>query len=87
MRHLCKVESKEQQTGDLCSALHPKVNGVRLGTQTTVVGGNPAKVIKKRFTDETIAILEELAWWNWSVEKITQNITAIMSSDIEALRN
>lgn len=53
----------------------------------TVVGGNPAKVIKKRFTDETIAILEELAWWNWSVEKITQNITAIMSSDIEALRN
>lgn len=87
MRHLCKVESKEQQTGDLCSALHPKVNGVRLGAQTTVVGGNPAKVIKKRFTDETIAILEELAWWNWSVEKITQNITAIMSSDIEALRN
>lgn len=53
----------------------------------TVVGGNPAKVIKKRFTDETIAILEELSWWNWSVEKITQNITAIMSSDIEALRN
>lgn len=52
-----------------------------------VVGGNPAKIIKKRFTDETIAILEELAWWNWPVEKITQNITAIMSSDIEALRN
>ncbi|EHJ4094688.1 Vat family streptogramin A O-acetyltransferase [Escherichia fergusonii] len=51
-----------------------------------VVGGNPAKVIKKRFTDETIATLEELAWWNWPVAKITQNITAIMSSDIEALK-
>ncbi|EIR5212424.1 Vat family streptogramin A O-acetyltransferase [Salmonella enterica] len=52
-----------------------------------IVGGNPAKVIKKRFTDETIATLEKLAWWNWPVEKITQNITAIMSSDIEALCN
>ncbi|EME8397857.1 Vat family streptogramin A O-acetyltransferase [Salmonella enterica] len=52
-----------------------------------IVGGNPAKVIKKRSTDETIATLEKLAWWNWPVEKITQNITAIMSSDIEALCN
>lgn len=53
----------------------------------TVVGGNPAKVIKKRFTDEIIAALEKLAWWNWPVEKITQNITAIMSNDIDALLN
>lgn len=52
-----------------------------------VVGGNPAKVIKKRFTDETIAALEKLAWWNWPVEKITQNITAIMSNDIDVLLN
>ncbi|XKM14468.1 Vat family streptogramin A O-acetyltransferase [Orbaceae bacterium ac157xtp] len=53
----------------------------------TVVGGNPAKVIKKRFTDETIAILEELAWWEWPIEKITKNLTKIMSNDIEALRD
>ena len=52
-----------------------------------VVGGNPAKVIKKRFTDETIAELEKLAWWNWPVEKITQNITAIVSNDIDVLLN
>ncbi len=52
-----------------------------------VVGGNPAKVIKKRFTDETIAILEKLAWWDWPVEKITQNLTAIMSSNLEALHD
>lgn len=50
-----------------------------------IVGGNPAKVIKMRFPDETIATLEKLAWWDWSVEKITQNLTAIMSSDVEAL--
>ncbi|NIG22161.1 Vat family streptogramin A O-acetyltransferase [Pantoea sp. Al-1710] len=53
----------------------------------TIVGGNPAKIIKKRFPDETIATLEKLAWWNWPVEKITKNITAIMSDDIEKLRN
>lgn len=52
-----------------------------------VVGGNPAKVIKKRFTDETIASLEKLAWWDWSIEKITQNLTAIMSSNLEALHD
>ncbi|OVZ89740.1 chloramphenicol acetyltransferase [Yersinia frederiksenii] len=52
-----------------------------------VVGGNPAKVIKKRFTDETIASLEKLAWWDWPVEKITQNLTAIMSSNLEALHD
>lgn len=49
----------------------------------TIVGGNPAKIIKKRFPEETIATLEKLAWWNWPVEKITKNITAIMSNDIE----
>lgn len=53
----------------------------------TIVGGNPAKIIKKRFPEETIATLEKLAWWNWPVEKITKNITAIMSNDIEKLRN
>ncbi|MBK0099651.1 Vat family streptogramin A O-acetyltransferase [Erwinia sp. S63] len=53
----------------------------------TIVGGNPAKIIKKRFPDETIATLEKLAWWNWPVEKITKNITAIMSNDIEKLRS
>ncbi|WP_145506863.1 Vat family streptogramin A O-acetyltransferase [Yersinia alsatica] len=52
-----------------------------------VVGGNPANVIKKRFTDETIEMLEKLAWWDWPVEKITQNLTAIMSSNLEALHD
>ena len=50
-----------------------------------VVGGNPAKVIKKRFPDETIEALENLAWWDWPVDKITQNLSVIMSNDLEAL--
>ncbi|WP_157981048.1 DapH/DapD/GlmU-related protein [Pseudidiomarina insulisalsae] len=39
----------------------------------TIVVGAPAKAIKKRFSDEIIAALLELQWWNWPVEKIKQH--------------
>ncbi|MFT4269924.1 MAG: Vat family streptogramin A O-acetyltransferase [Pantoea sp.] len=52
-----------------------------------IVGGNPAKVIKQRFSDETIAALQKLAWWDWPVEKITENLHTIMSHNIEAFRD
>lgn len=51
----------------------------------TIVGGNPAKVIRKRFSDETIERLLKIQWWNWPIEKITQNIDAFLKSDIEQL--
>ena len=35
----------------------------------TIVGGNPAKVIKKRFSEERIEQLLEMAWWNWELKK------------------
>lgn len=38
-----------------------------------IVGGVPAKVIKYRFDDETIKILQEIKWWDWSPEDIKQN--------------
>ena len=40
----------------------------------TIVGGNPAKEIKKRFSDEKIRELLALKWWDWSMEKITENL-------------
>lgn len=52
----------------------------------TIVGGNPAKVIKKRFSDDVIAKLEQLAWWDWPVEQITQHLSVLTSNDINALR-
>lgn len=52
----------------------------------TIVGGNPAKIIRKRFSAEIIQTLLEIAWWDWSVEKITKNLEKIISCDIEALR-
>ncbi|MFV8867434.1 Vat family streptogramin A O-acetyltransferase [Serratia fonticola] len=52
----------------------------------TVVGGNPAKVIKTRFSDEIVFELEKLAWWDWPIEKITKHLAAIMSNNINTLR-
>lgn len=52
----------------------------------TIVGGNPAKVIKKRFSDDVIAKLEQLAWWDWPVEQITQHLSVLTSNNINALR-
>ena len=51
-----------------------------------VVGGNPAKILKSRFPPETIDALEQIAWWNWPVEKITRHLKAIVSADLAALQ-
>lgn len=51
----------------------------------TIVGGNPATLIKQRFEPEAVARLNEVAWWDWPVEKITQHLALIVSGDIEAL--
>jgi len=53
----------------------------------TIVGGNPAKLIRQRFSDEAIQALLEVAWWNWDIEKITRNLEKIVAADIEALIN
>ncbi|MDP5093852.1 MAG: CatB-related O-acetyltransferase [Polaribacter sp.] len=50
-----------------------------------IVGGNPAKEIKMRFSDETISALLNLKWWDWSIEKITQNVQHLTSKEIEKL--
>lgn len=52
----------------------------------SIVGGNPAKLIRKRFDDSTIDLLLRLSWWNWDVEKITQNLNHITSCDIKELK-
>ena len=44
------------------------------------------KPIRKRFDDETIVELLRLKWWDWSEEKIAQNIQAIKSGQVEQLR-
>ncbi len=53
-----------------------------------IVGGNPAKVIKKRFSDEIIELLLELQWWNWDEKKIFENLEALVgASDIDTIKS
>lgn len=51
----------------------------------TIVGGVPAKPIRKRFDEQTIEKLEKIGWWDWSEEQIRQNIGAIQAGDVDAL--
>jgi virginiamycin A acetyltransferase len=51
----------------------------------TIVGGNPAQVIRQRFSDSEISELLAIRWWDWSIEKISRNIHLIMEGDINAL--
>jgi len=51
----------------------------------TILGGNPAKEIRKRFPDDVICKLLEIKWWNWKYEKITRSIDAIVGADIQKL--
>lgn len=50
-----------------------------------IVGGVPAKPIRKRFSDGVIQRLLALKWWDWPVERIAANIEAIQSGDIQGL--
>lgn len=52
----------------------------------TIVGGIPAKPIRKRFPEEIITELLKIEWWNWPEEKIAKNIEAIQSGHIEQLK-
>lgn len=51
----------------------------------TIVGGVPAKPIRKRFSDEVISRLLKLQWWNWPEERIRENLAAIQSGRIAEL--
>jgi len=52
-----------------------------------VVGGNPAREIKRRFDDEKIAHLLDLKWWDWDIDKITENIEILTGNDPYRLSN
>lgn len=51
----------------------------------TIVGGNPAAMIRQRFGDRTIQKLLKISWWDWEIEKITAHLNIICSNDVEAL--
>lgn len=52
----------------------------------TIVGGVPAKPIRKRFPDDTIAALFALRWWDWPEERIAGCLDAIQSGQIDQIK-
>ena len=52
----------------------------------SVAVGNPARVIRKRFDDELIALLEQTKWWDLPIEDIQALIPVLTSSDLEGLK-
>ncbi len=52
----------------------------------SIVGGNPAKELKKRFSDKKIKTLLEIKWWNWSIEKITKSVHLLTGNNVAELK-
>lgn len=52
----------------------------------TIVGGVPAKPIRKRFSDDTIAALLALRWWDWPEERIAAHLDAIQPGQIDQIK-
>jgi virginiamycin A acetyltransferase len=50
-----------------------------------IVGGNPAKVLKYRFSDSVIETLLTLRWWEWDIAKITRYLPYLCSPNISEL--
>lgn len=71
-------------------------NGAIIGTASVVakdippyaiVVGNPGKIIKYRFNQDTINRLLKIAWWNWTIEKIRENYDYFIDPNIESFIN
>lgn len=53
----------------------------------SIVGGNPARVIRSRFSEAVTAVLQELKWWDWELTRITEKIPILISDDLDALQS
>ncbi len=51
-----------------------------------IAGGNPCRIIKKRFDDELTDYLLKLQWWNWEPEKIFDNLELLCTGDLTKIR-
>ena len=53
----------------------------------TIVAGNPIKVIRKRFDDELIDIMEKFKWWDKSIDEINKLIPILTCSDLDKVKS
>jgi virginiamycin A acetyltransferase len=70
-------------------------DGVIIGTESvvgssvepyTIVAGNPAKTVRKRFDDELTALLLKLKWWDLPVEEIIELIPLLHDNNVESVK-
>ncbi|OLS52728.1 type B chloramphenicol O-acetyltransferase [Rhodovulum sulfidophilum] len=50
-----------------------------------IIGGNPARIIRKRFGDDRIALLLDLRWWEWSDDQLRVAMPILTSGNVERL--
>lgn len=48
-----------------------------------IVAGNPAREIRRRFTDEQVEALQRIAWWEWPLERIRASVPELCGPDID----
>jgi virginiamycin A acetyltransferase len=53
----------------------------------SIVAGNPALLVRKRFSENQIQRLLSLKWWDWAIEKISRNVQLLTSNDLDGLEN
>lgn len=51
----------------------------------TIVGGNPARPIRARFSSERIAVLQQMRWWDWPEHRLKAAMPLLTSGDVEGL--
>ncbi|MCI8589542.1 MAG: Vat family streptogramin A O-acetyltransferase [Clostridiales bacterium] len=51
-----------------------------------IAAGNPCHIIRKRFSEELIAYLEKLQWWDWEEAKIFHHLDILCSGDLEKIK-
>jgi acetyltransferase-like isoleucine patch superfamily enzyme len=49
----------------------------------SIVGGNPAKLIRYRFSPEQIDALEQIRWWDWPDDKVKEALPLLLSSQVQ----
>ena len=48
-----------------------------------IVGGNPARVIRQRFSDDVVAALHRIAWWDWEPDRVRAALPDLLTPDVD----
>lgn len=48
-----------------------------------IVVGNPAREVRRRFTDDQVNALLEIAWWDWPIEKVMEAVPWMSNADVD----